>query len=75
MEKRYSSGLTKAQRLRANETWECRARPAALGSTCGAINTPATVISYQGRIECCGTCGCTRVASDDRAKREAAAKR
>ncbi len=62
--------VKKLARPTDSQTWECRARPAPLGRTCGALNTPATVIFYRRDIECCGTCGCTRKASDDRAASE-----
>lgn len=47
--------------------WECRARPAPSGKPCGHLNASPTV--FQGLV-CCSACGCTKHASDDRARRE-----
>ena len=49
------------------ELWECRARPAPSGKPCGHYNTIVT--RYNG-LEVCARCGCTRKASDDRARQE-----
>lgn len=58
-------------------TWECRARPAWLGGrTCGHANVSGANVcgpmSGHPGVEFCAGCGCTKVASDDRARREAA---
>jgi hypothetical protein len=47
--------------------WECRAIPASTGQTCGHHNTNPV---YFNNLLCCALCGCTKRASDDRARRE-----
>ncbi len=56
----------------ADPEWTCFARPAALGGrTCGHHNAAgeSLISSYGGsRLLCCAGCGCTKKASDDRAR-------
>lgn len=57
-----------------DQPWECRARPVALGGRpCGHRNVRGVLRGTANgeRILCCEACGCTRIASDDRARREA----
>lgn len=55
------------------DAWECRARPVALvGRPCGHVN--AHGVRFDG-LMCCESCGATRAASDDRARRECEARR
>lgn len=51
------------------ETWECYARPAAIGRRCGYLNTVGTAVARSGMaagMEHCAGCGCTLLASDHR---------
>jgi hypothetical protein len=56
------------------ETWECFARPASTGKRCGHVNTSASYarvfFTSERRILYCESCGCTKIASDDRRKKE-----
>ena len=45
--------------------WLCHARPAALGRTCGHVNTTGMLYGLR-RLLCCESCGATKKASDDR---------
>lgn len=50
-------------------TWTCHAIPAATGSRCGYVNTGATVDRSTGApLVVCAECGCSKLASDRRAK-------
>ena len=51
--------------------WKCYAKPASLnGQECGHQNEKGIPIYIFGeRILCCEKCGCTKIASDDRAKK------
>ena len=56
--------------------WTCYAVPAHTGQRCGHLNERADAMHFQGRrVEYCGKCGCTKIASDDRRRKlEARAK-
>lgn len=48
--------------------WTCHAHPVVLdGKECGHVNE--AVVMFRG-LPCCGSCGCTKTASDDRARRK-----
>lgn len=53
-------------------TWVCCAHPAALGGKeCGHANTRGKSASFLGnKLEYCESCGCTKIASDDRERRK-----
>lgn len=47
-------------------TWTCHAKPAATGKTCGAVTSG---VMFNGNL-CCHACGCTKVASAAREKKQ-----
>lgn len=55
--------------MKTSAAWKCYAIPAATGKRCGHENT--TGIISADRLLCCEECGCTKIASDARAKKEA----
>lgn len=64
-------------KVAAPSTWECRACPAWMGGKpCSSLNVSGANVcgplSGHPGIEFCAACGCTKLASDDRARREAA---
>ncbi len=48
--------------------WTCHAKPAATGRTCGHVNASGGRVVNVAGLVCCEGCGCTKTASDARAK-------
>lgn len=48
--------------------WMCHAIPAATGVRCGHVNKTGGIL-WRRVVVCCEACGCTKKASDDRARR------